>query len=650
MNLYEAKKDISQITIPFYVGSPLSNKSKKDKPVLGFDTETEDGYAVMITDSTGKTLVSNNVMDYLEFLFTKRYRTSWNFFYNIDYDFRAIIKYLSNDLQEELYYNNSIEYNGYKIRYIPNKAFKISKWSERSQKFKNGCTYWNAAQYYVISLKKAGDKYNLIYKKGDIDDVTGITYDELKTNSKYYESVKQYCILDSKVCQELMERFITLLRSYYPQVKNFLSVATISRQIFGSHLHEKFGMPYATISMQNALNCYHAGYIQTFKMGAFEGVYTSDINSAYPAAMCDMPNPKGEISTYPEYDPDADYSYYHVCLDFDDYVSPLWYIYQNINYHPVGESFKTWISKPEFEYLMDKTDLKIIEAHHIYSIDKEPLFKDLIEDLYALRMEAKKDGNDMLNLVLKTILNAFYGTTMTLTKQYEIITNDIESIFDIIDTVAERPSLSGNFLYRVKFVAGGLYNPMFGNDITARTRVTILKALEGREDSIISINTDGIKSTKKLKNIKYTAKLGDYSLEYNPEKVITLGNAREIHFIDDEVDNKSSIMRGINLPADEIVKTLESRGNEVYVPLKVNRVVGLHQSLYHEKDKGQMNAFKSDNKFLSFIPQTRAYEKPYFTYNELKDQAYDSFPLKTVQIPDFRARLNKILKENQMII
>ena len=99
----------------------------KPKKIVGFDTETIEGKAVLICSSDRRVLFPNSFEEIAQFLTQRKYNTTLNFFWNIDFDFFAVVKWLPHELLELLYENKGLLYENYFIKWIPRKFFSITR-------------------------------------------------------------------------------------------------------------------------------------------------------------------------------------------------------------------------------------------------------------------------------------------------------------------------------------------------------------------------------------------------------------------------------------------------------------------------------------------------------------------------------------------
>jgi len=106
----------------------------KNHDIIGWDTETYKGYARLIANSTGQYLIieeqkvsEDTFARILQFLTKKTWRGTHGFFWNIDYDFFAILKYAGENFAKELYENGEAKWKDYKISYIPKKRLRYKE-------------------------------------------------------------------------------------------------------------------------------------------------------------------------------------------------------------------------------------------------------------------------------------------------------------------------------------------------------------------------------------------------------------------------------------------------------------------------------------------------------------------------------------------
>jgi len=471
---------LSDLKLPRY--APTTPKGFHKREVVGFDTETLNGYCRLITDSTGRSLYADSLDPILRFLTFKSYRTALNVFFNIRYDFQAIIKYLPREQLEELHQDGETKTGRYRLKYIPKKLFNITV-------DKHTYTFYDIAQFYHTSLENVGHKYLGLEKYiNEIDRV------RLGTEADYWNGkqskIAQYCINDSLITQragKLLQDSVRDIIGMYP--KRWTSQATISKYYFRyySDIPRIHKIPKAVLNM--ALKSYSGGRFETIKKGFLPNGYNIDINSAYPFQIQNLADiTKGEWKRIKQPSEKALYGFYaakvHVPLIP---IAPLPFrSISGLIVYPVGD-FITHLTRKEYLAYRDLIDINILYGVEFYPSEIVKPFMGAINKVYAYKKETPKE--DFRYSVSKIIMNALYGSF------YE-----------------KHPTPK-------RLQAGILFNPIYASIITANTRVQLYEAIKGYEDKIISFATDGILLEEKP-NIPYSRELGAWDIE--PEADITI--------------------------------------------------------------------------------------------------------------------------------
>ncbi|MCM8808325.1 MAG: hypothetical protein NC926_10405 [Candidatus Omnitrophica bacterium] len=424
--------------------------------IKGFDTETIDGKCVLIADSDCDYVIVNSIDDILKFLLKKKNTKTLNFFYNINFDFNAIIKHLPKDKIKELYIANEVEYNGYKIEFIPGKYFSVSK-----NKMK--VRFYDLYNFINLSLNTACKLYLGKEKIG-----------EAKEFEKYWKKDKdfaiKYCIHDCVLTKELGEKIFKEFKKldiYYHKPYSFGKLSEV-------YFIKKCKVP--TINrlssdiLKSFLKCYKGNWIEQIKIGYFKNIYEYDINSAYPYALTHIINwNKGFWTKNIKNLDECYYAYFDVVVDIDDFIPVITLKWKYFNINPIGK-FNCQITKWEYEMVKDKI-IFIDKFIGFVPYKYDYFLKNEILNLYQKRKEHE---------YLKTIMNSLYGKFMQMN----------EDIY-----------------------TGNLWNPVVSSFITTMLRYIIKNSIKGYEDYIISINTDCFYSEKEIKNIPVSDKIGEFKMK-----------------------------------------------------------------------------------------------------------------------------------------
>ena len=205
---------------------------------LGFDTETLNGklYLICLSDNIGEytdrlyidindTLTEEETIEkILKFLTKKELLKYQKWFYNIDYDFRALLRWLPEHNLSELYQDGKTTYKTYIISYLLKKFFKISS-------NKMSFIFYDIMQFYTGGLDKNAKQYLGQQKDNKIDSSI------LGVNKKYWldnlRDVIKYCVQDCKITAGLANLFYSDLWDKIEfNPKKPYSAGSISQEFF----------------------------------------------------------------------------------------------------------------------------------------------------------------------------------------------------------------------------------------------------------------------------------------------------------------------------------------------------------------------------------------------------------------------------------
>jgi hypothetical protein len=470
----------------------------KDKTVdaLGYDTETIDGLCRLLADEH-EYIHPKSFEDCAEFLTRPKHQNTTGFFYNLRYDFQAILKWLPPSYWQELQDTGQTSYGKFDIDYIPKKMFKLRRHVHRQKKStkKYVSRFYDISQFYgKMGLDAAARKYLTLSGKSDLE---GIDVTHLDEFTIYDETVITYCIRDAFLCGALARHFIDVCKSMEIAPTNFCSPASIASKYF----IQKTSVPTINrlIKYPNLLRLPWAAcsgaFINVYKRGFFDTVYEYDINSAYPFVMRELPHlDDGQIvERAGDPPPDASMGWIKVEIDIphDTYCPPLPILRSSMcNYFPWG-LFTTVITLKEFHAYSAVFRVRPIKG--VYFIPEagfvpERPFKEVVDRLYAKKQEVKGIDDNVYSFC-KIALNGFYGKFLERHK-------------------VKDPSAK-NF---GRYETGNFFLPFYGSYILAGTRLKVWECLQAiPENALISANTDAVFTTKPL-NLDTGPDLGKWDL------------------------------------------------------------------------------------------------------------------------------------------
>ena len=450
---------------------------KKNHPVNGLDIETYRGYAKLITDSDGNYIFPKSIDDALAFLTRKSLRSHHNFFFNIRFDFQAIIKLfdresiniLNNPVEYydykihkedkkrliELYKTSELIYKDYKIKYIPKKLLSITK-SGHVHKF------YDVNNFYESSLDECVTRY-----LGKEKNVEHIDRPRLNKDLQYWKdnpsNIKKYCVSDSVLAKELgvlLQKEVIHLFGFPAQ--QYLSKASLSKEYFRRKCDINDTKNTHKPALAFAFNSYHGGRFEIIKRGYFKHAELLDINSAYPYHISKLVDYSGS-RWYKVSEPDLDslYGFYFCEVDVPyDTFTPLPFILPvEATVYPYGK-FMTTLTKNEIIAYSKYIDIDVKIGYENHGKSEKYLFKDAIDTLYTVKKETPKTHYkyDLIKKIMNSLYGAFYEKTI------------IENI---------------------RYV-GKLFNPVYASEVTANTRIQLFEQAIKHANHVIGFATDSI--------------------------------------------------------------------------------------------------------------------------------------------------------------
>lgn len=240
-----------------------------------------------------------------------------------------------------------------------------------------------------------------------------------------------------------------------------------------------------------AFRSYFGGRFEMIKRGFIGKAYLYDINSAYPYAICNIPDlSDGKWIKRKSIHQDAKIGFFRILADIPDdkYIPPFPFRANNNILFPSGK-FETYVTLDELQACENSKYYKILDSFQFIPYSKKYPYRKFIESMYQKRQELKS-ANDPMQLPLKIILNSIYGKTGQ----------------------------------KVNRIIGNLFNPVIFSFITGFTRAKLYEFMRKNrlERDIVAFATDSICTTKKL-DVDST-ELGKFSFEGESDDVFYLQN------------------------------------------------------------------------------------------------------------------------------
>jgi hypothetical protein len=483
------------------------NKGFTMKENTGLDTETYQGFVKLLCDDSGRYTEVNNLDDCIRFLTHVRYKGKYNWFYNIQFDFESIIKYLDEIDLRELYTNHEVMYNTFKLTYLPRKYFAIQ------DKNNNRYYFYDMFNFLDVSLNKASKKF---LNDEKIDNIDG---NKLNTDMQYWidnkKEIIKYCIKDAELTKRLADYFWDIIYknlNFYP--KSPMSKGKLSEEYFLHTCKIPAINNIDTKVIHTAYDSFYGGRFEILMRGYMEKCYCYDIKSAYPAEIANLPNfNNGSFVKVDKVSEEAHTGFYK-CKVFalEKEFSPFKQKIKNVlNVYPNG-AFTQFLTKKEIDFCALHCPNAVINIEFGYEWIPKRLdypFKTEIERLYQWK-DSEKDED--IKYCVKIILNSLYGKFI---------------------------QISGN-----DNVTGRLFNPLYASLITSGCRTKILELAIQKPDVIISFSTDSVISTEPL-NVPTNPKLGEFQKDFEGQGVFVMSDVYNLW--NNETHKVKSRIRGFSV-------------------------------------------------------------------------------------------------------
>jgi hypothetical protein len=410
----------------------------------------------------------------------------------------------------------------YFIKYWKNKAFSIAKIKRdklgtvryrkdgkpRTSKTRifYDCAAFFKEDNHAISLDVAAERF-LEQKKFE-----GIDREKLGTDIEYYKAnrdkIISYSIRDCELTARLMDLIVESQAGLYRKVFNkfdiypafYFSTGSLAKAWLElEHKGLKYsGYLYAVHELELIQKCYRGAMTDAWKLGRWQKVSIVDLNSAYPSAMRDLPNPIAlAICRVNKYHPGKVLGYYKVETYHNQLIPRK---IQDLYLAYPGDARRekkiiTYLGRQAVEYLWERGDpVKILEGIEFANYANLPLEFEDVSLLYTERQNEKDavvfkgDIHDLTQLGIKLVLNSAYGS-----------------------------------LEQLKNGSSAFTNLLFGQYITENCRVRLWRLIDKVGiQNVVFLATDSLAyiDNGQLDSMSFSKKLGELSKQLNRGEVI----------------------------------------------------------------------------------------------------------------------------------
>ena len=311
-----------------------NRRRPKEKEIkhLSYDTETVNGKCRLLTNSLGESLFVESFVDIINFMCRDRFRSHIGFFWNLKYDFQAVLKWLHPDYWLELHQKGRVTVILFdprrnrdinlEITYIPLKFLKFKIKALAKGQTTLSWRFFDIAQYYGrCKLDKAAEKH-LKERKMDIKnrfDIKNVTDDYCRD-----PEFIAYALKDAALTDRLATLFIEACVKMELKGDNFSSPASLSYDYFSSRvriptINQFLKRSSAYDLLRYPWNAISGAFISVFQRGYFPNVCVYDINSSYPKRISTLPDLERGTFFMDDGNPTGDYycGWLHVIMHID---------------------------------------------------------------------------------------------------------------------------------------------------------------------------------------------------------------------------------------------------------------------------------------------------------------------------------------------
>jgi len=372
---------------------------------------------------------------------------------------------------------------------------------------------------------------------------------------------------------------------------------------------------------QYALWSYYGGRFEVTRKGRFPKSFQYDINSAYPYQIAQLPDfTKGRWVKSKAIPTEAELGFLKCSVSVNtDFIAPFPYNRKGLIVFPNYEHRNIYITLKEFLYLERKNYVNLqFEDGWFFIPDTDNRPFAIMQELYE-KKSAYKGVDDTFYLLIKIVMNAFYGKTLEVIRVLRPTADSYEAVISI-DAPHERYSM-----YKPEWRIGSLFYPVIGALTTAWTRLELYKAMERYKKHLIAAFTDSVFLDRTVPlNSK---ELGGWALDKQGDLLMIQSGVYSI-----EHEGKvSTKCRGFKIRKGEsLFELFEAHKRDRKVEKYFIKVQGLGESLAHRHKLqfSDLNIFRDFKRTIDINgDKKRLWEREATDCADLLDNQIASEPL-----------------------
>lgn len=442
---------------------------------ITYEGDTVQSY-VLFGNSAGRRILSSSLTtsECLNLLIEteKEFPEAIHVGFALQYDWNMIFRDIPVRLLHVLYKKNRIRWNGYKIEYRPGKWTTITRDKTTIRLFD---VFGFFQSSFVVALEKfLGETDELQQIRDGKRQRQAFSFDEL------HSLIIPYWEAELRLMVRLMEALRDDLNNAGIRINSWHGPGAVASNVFRSQgIKDVKKFPPREVN-RAAQYAYAGGRFELFKCGHHPGkVWEYDINSAYPAAIAELPNlADGEWERVTEFEPDS-FGVWHCQYSYagkDQFWRPHPLFCRNGKGHVTFQDLVSgWYWTPEAALVPN-----CVKGGYVFRHNNSAPFS-FVREMYEQRKKWKVEGNSA-ERAYKLALNSLYGK------------------------MAQRVGWEeGRELPRWHQLEWAGY-------VTSATRAKLWQAISQSPENIVAVETDAVFSLVPL-DLPVSKELGEWELD-----------------------------------------------------------------------------------------------------------------------------------------
>ena len=415
-------ENLSAVTIPskeVELSAKRTRLRNAEKPFIVWDGEgvthagdTRQSY-VLFGHSEADPIIGRKLttMECLRFMIqaAKDFPDAIHVGFAFNYDVNMILNGLRPHQFERLAEHGSLRYGPYWIEHVPSKWFKVSETDPYGNR--TSIKISDTFGFFQTSLLKALKSYipdSPLMAELDIVETGKAGRKEFAFEN--IDDIRRYWKIENDLFKELVYKLRNLMYSVGLNIGQWHGPGVLANYVYSHNRIAEHKDETRSEVREAARYAYAGGRFELFRMGRHTGpVYGLDINSAYPAAISQLPSLTEGRWRYVDHPTEIqEFGVYHIRLNqYGEFVKPSPLFHRdpkhNISFPWLTEG---WYWSPEVVSLLNAPNVEIVGGWEYVDFSTRPF--EFVRDMYTQRREMKAKGIGS-EKALKLALNSLYG-------------------------------------------------------------------------------------------------------------------------------------------------------------------------------------------------------------------------------------------------